>query len=42
MSFGCCEHTALKGTLQGVSRRSPGRSRPQEPGRYGRTRQPEG
>jgi hypothetical protein len=37
-----CEHTAhsaLGGTLQGVSRRSPGRSRPQEPGRYGRTRQ---
>jgi len=40
-----CEHTAhsaLKGTLQGVSRRSPGRSRPQELGRYGQTRQPEG
>jgi hypothetical protein len=37
-----CEHTAhsaLGGTLQGVSRRSPGRSRPQELGRYGRTRQ---
>jgi len=40
-----CEHTAhsaLKGTLQGVSRRSPGRSRPQELGRYGLTRQPYG
>jgi len=40
-----CEHTAhstLKGTLQGVSRRSPGRSRPQERGRYGLTRQPYG
>jgi len=47
-----CEHTAhstLGGTLQGVSRRSPGLSRPQEIGRYGRThqhygrkRQPEG
>ena len=32
--------SALKGTLQGVSRRSPGRSRPQELGRYGLTRQP--
>jgi len=40
-----CEHTAhsaLGGTLQGVSRRSPGRSRLQELGRHGRTRQPEG
>jgi hypothetical protein len=40
-----CEHTthrALKGTLQGVSRRSPGWSRPQELGRYGLTRQPYG
>jgi hypothetical protein len=47
-----CEHTAhsaLKGTLHGVSRKSPRRSRPQELGPYGlmrqpykRTRQPEG
>jgi len=40
-----CEHTAhstLKGTLQGVLRRSPGRSRPQELGHYGLTRQPYG
>ncbi|MFN9980335.1 MAG: hypothetical protein ACK53Y_10495, partial [bacterium] len=34
--------SALKGTLQGVSRRSPGRSRPQDLGRYGLTRQPNG
>jgi len=32
--------SALKGTLQGVSRRSPGRSRPRELGRSGLTRQP--
>jgi hypothetical protein len=45
MPVNSCEHTAhsaLRGTLQGVSRRSPGRSRPQELGRYGRTRRPEG
>jgi len=47
-SFGptaSCEHTAhstLGGALQGVSRRSPGRSCPQELGRHGRMRQPEG
>jgi hypothetical protein len=34
--------SALKGTLQGVSRRGPGRSHPQELGRYGLTRQPYG
>jgi hypothetical protein len=41
--------SALEGTQQGFSRRSPGRSRPRELGRYeikrqpyGRTRQPEG
>jgi 4-amino-4-deoxy-L-arabinose transferase-like glycosyltransferase len=32
--------SALKGTLQGVSRRSSGRSRPRELGRFGLTRQP--
>jgi hypothetical protein len=32
--------SALKGTLQGVSRRNPGRSRPRELGRSGLTRQP--
>jgi hypothetical protein len=40
-----CEHTAhsaLGGTLQGVSRRSHGWSRPQELGCHGQTRQPEG
>jgi hypothetical protein len=34
--------SALKGTLQGVSKRSPGRSRPRELGHYGLTRQPYG
>jgi hypothetical protein len=34
--------SALKGTLQGVSRRSPGRTHPRELGRYGLTRQPYG
>jgi hypothetical protein len=42
---GDCEHTthsALGGILQGVLRRSPRRSCPQEPSRHGRMRQPEG
>jgi len=34
--------SALKGTLHGVLRRSPRRSRPQELGHYGLTRQPYG
>jgi hypothetical protein len=34
--------SALKGTLQGVSKGSPGRSRPRELGRYGLTRKPYG
>jgi len=34
--------STLKGTLQGVSRRSPGQSRPRELGHYGLTRQPYG
>jgi hypothetical protein len=34
--------SALKGTLQGVSRRSPGGSHPQELGHYGLTCQPYG